>query len=109
MAIVTGQVASTSPAPLSTTAVAPLVLAPAGASTLVVSNVSGATVFVGEGSSSGAPTAAVLQASGFPIPSGAPPVSLPLYSTSRAVQMYVIAITGGTLTGSVGYVVSSAS
>ncbi len=109
MTIVAGQVASTSPTPLSTTTVAPLVLVPAAVCTLIVSNVSGATVYVGTGVSSSAPSATVLQASGFPIPSGAPPVSIPLYPGSRSVQLYVIAITGGTITGSVGYIVSTAS
>lgn len=106
--IVTGQLSASSLPALSTSVVATLPAIPPGVAAVTLSNVSGATVYVGTGPVGGtAPTAAVLAANGFPIPNNAPPVTLPGWPASRATQLYVIAV--GSITGPMGYVYGTAS
>lgn len=104
MAILTGQLPTAS---VSNTTVAPLVLVPPGPATVTLSNVSGVTVYVtATAASATAPTAAIVAASGFPIPSGAPPVTVPGFMGSAASQLYLVAGASGATAG-VGWIVST--
>lgn len=94
---------------LSTTVVSILTSVPASTASVIISNVSGATVFIGPGAGGVAPTAANLQAGGFAIPTGAPPVEIHTYPGSTGTLLYVIGATGGTLTGPVSALVATAS
>lgn len=107
MAIATGQVSSTSAQPLTNTTVVPLCLVPPGPCSVTVSNVSGATVYVGPGAGAQAPTAAALAAGGFAIPTGAPPVALPNTQKSGPTQLYVMAATAPTAGAPVSWAISS--
>lgn len=106
MALVAGQLSSTSNPVLSISAVVPLVSVPAGPCTVIISNTSGATVFVAPGGT--APTAAGLQGNGLPIPSGAPPVEFSTYPGSTGSTLYIVGASGGTITGAVGWLLSTA-
>jgi hypothetical protein len=68
---------------------------PAGPSTVIISNVSGGTVWVGG--------AAVTSSDGFPIPTGSPPVVIPGYVTSAATRLSAVA--GSAVT--VGVIIST--
>lgn len=108
MAIVTGQLSASSTPALSTSVVASLPVIPPGVSSFTVSNNSGATVFVGAApAGTTAPSAATLQADGFPIPTGAPPVTVPGFPASRATQIFIVA--SGTITGTMGFLISAAN
>jgi hypothetical protein len=107
MAIITGQVSSTSTPALSTTVVAPLVTVPAGPQTFVVSNASGATVFIGPGVGGQAPSATALMNGGFGIANGSTSSVVRDHQAASATPMYVIAITGGSLSGPVSYMIST--
>jgi hypothetical protein len=108
MAVITGQVSSTSSPALSTTVVALLVTVPAGPQTFVVSNVSGATVFIGPPAPGNqVPTATALMASGFPIANGSTSSVVRDHQAASSTPMYVIAITGGSLSGPVGWMIST--
>jgi hypothetical protein len=71
------------------TAASILTTVPAGPCTVILSNVSGQTVYVGG--------TAVSSSRGFPIPSGSPPVAIPGYPGSRASQLYAVAGSAVTL------------
>ena len=77
-----------------------LVNVPPGVATVVISNVSGATVYVGAGPNPATTT------NGFAIPTGAPPVTFPTYPGSTGSQLQVIA--GGAVTGPVSFIISTA-
>lgn len=86
-------------APTNTSAVA--FVMPPGPCTVVISNTSGVTVYVGAGSE------AVSATNGFAIPNGAPPVTIPAYPGSAGTPINVIAPTGS-VTGVVSWVISTA-
>ena len=92
MAINGGSLSSTSLPALSTTVSAVLCPVPPGVGAVVISNNSGATIFVTAG-------VAANQTNGFGIPTGAPPVMIPTYPGSRGTTLNVIVATGGTVTG----------
>jgi len=79
MAIVVGQTTVTGSS-------APFVSVPPGVNTLIVSNTSGATVYIGPGT--------VTATNGFAIPNGAPPVSIPGFNASKPTQLSVIGTSG---------------
>lgn len=107
MAITTGQVSSTSTPALTNSTVIPLCLVLSGPCAVTISNVSGATVYIGPGAAGQAPTAAQLVAGGFAIPTGAPPVQLPNLQKSGAAQLYVTAATAPTAGAPVSWAISS--
>lgn len=94
--IVVGQLNSASG--LSTTAAVQFLNVPA-ASTVVLSNNSGASVFVGG--------ANVTDDNGFEIATGAPPVTFTAASTLGAAVLYVKAAASGTLTGGFSWLAST--
>lgn len=107
MAIITGQVSSSSTPPLSTTTVAYLVTVPAGPQTFVVSNISGATIFIGPGVGGQPPTATALQAGGFGVANGATSSVVRDHQAASATPLYVMGITGGSLSGPVCFMIST--
>lgn len=106
MAIVTGQVVTAS---LSTSVVVPLVTVPAGPQTFAVSNLSGATVFIGPGQGGQPPTAAELQSGGFGIANGSVSSVVRDHQAASATMLYVIAASGGSISGPVTYMISTDS
>jgi hypothetical protein len=104
MAITTGGIPTAS---VSNTTVAPIALVPPGPSTVILTNVSGVTVYIGAVPvGTAAPTATVVVATGFPIPSGAPPVVIPGSMGSAPTQLYLIAGASGATAG-VGWLIST--
>lgn len=101
MAITAGQLTSSSLPALSLTVAATLCPVPPGVGTVVVSNNCGGTIFVTAG-------VAATQTNGFPIPNGAPPVAIPTYPGSKGTTLSVIVATGSTISGPVGWLISSA-
>jgi hypothetical protein len=111
MAIATGNVSSTSANPLTNTTVVPLCTVPSGPCTVTISNVSGATVYVGPGTGAGGATPpasiAALANGGFAIPTGAPPVPLSNLQKSGAVPLFVTAATAPTAGAPVSWAIST--
>lgn len=71
---------------------------PPGQCTLMLTNSSGVTVYVGG--------AGVTTGNGCPIPAGALPVAVPGYPSSASSVLYVVA-GAGTVTGPVGWLLST--
>jgi hypothetical protein len=71
------------------TAASLAVTVPAGPCTLILSNTSGETVYVGGPE--------VTADSGFPVPSGSPPVPVPGYPGSAESELYAVAGSAATL------------
>jgi hypothetical protein len=71
------------------TAATEIASVPAGPCTVILSNVSGETVYVGG--------SAVSAARGFPVPSGVTPVVIPGYPSSAATQLWAVGGTAATI------------
>lgn len=98
--LVTSQLNNASSVPvLSGGSVVPLVTVPPGPCTVVISNTTNVTVYLGTG-------ATLTVGNGFPLPSGALPVSFTTEATSNGETLYVLpASTPGS--GAVGALVST--
>lgn len=101
MAINGGSLSSTSAPALSSGAAAQLCVVPPGVGTVLISNNSGATVYVTAGKTA-------TTANGFAIPTGAPPVAIPVYPGSQGVALSVIAGTAPTAGAPVSWMISTA-
>jgi hypothetical protein len=77
-----------------------MVVVPNGPCQVVISNVSGATVYV-------TTTVAATSTNGFAIPTGAPPVTFTGYPGSTGASLNVIADSGGSVTGVVSWLIST--
>lgn len=93
MAVTTGAATPTTSSTVLTTV-------PNGPCQVVISNTSGATVYVGAGSH------AVTATNGFAIPNNAPPITFTGYPGSTGSTLNVIAV--GTITGVVSWLISTA-
>jgi len=89
---------------LSTTVAAQLCTVPPGVGAVVISNTCGATIYV----AAGVTASQTGQINGFAIPTGAPPVTIPTFPGSKGTTLSVIVATGGTISGAVSWLVSSA-
>ena len=101
MAINGGSLTSSSLPALSLTVAATLCQVPPGVGAVIVSNTSGATVFITAG-------VTATQTNGFAIPNNAPPVTIPTYPGSKGTFLSVIVATGGTISGAVSWITTSA-
>lgn len=78
-----------------------MVMVPNGPCNVIVSNTSGATVYV-------TANVAATATNGLAIPTGAPPVTFNGYPGSTGATLNVIAASGGTVTGVVSWLISTA-
>lgn len=101
MAINGGTLSSTSNPALSNSSAAQLCVVPPGVGAVVISNNSGATVYVTAGKTA-------TTANGFAIPTGAPPVTIPTFAGSAGTTLSVIAGTAPTAGAPVSWLISSA-
>jgi hypothetical protein len=100
MAISSGTLSSTSSPALSNASAVTLCTVPPGEATVIISNNSGATVYVAAG-------VTATTANGFAIPTGAPPVPIPTYPTSTGTTLSIIAGTAPTAGAPVSWLISN--
>lgn len=100
MAINGGSIGGSSSPALSASTSAVVCPVPPGVGTVIVSNTSGVTVYLAAG-------VAATATNGFAIPTGAPPVEIPMYPGSKGTTFNVLA-GSGSITGSVSWLVSTA-
>jgi hypothetical protein len=101
VAINGGSLSSTSTPALSNSTAATLCQVPPGVGVVIISNNSGATVYVTAG-------VTATTTNGFAIPTGAPPVTIPTYPGSKGTALSVIAGTAPTASAPVSWLISSA-
>lgn len=101
MSINGGTLSSTSTPALSNASAVQLCVVPPGVGTVILSNNSGATVYV-------AANVTATTTNGFAIPTGAPPVMIPVYPGSKGATLSVIAGTAPTAGAPVSWLISTA-
>lgn len=101
MAINGGSISSTSSPALSDSASVQLCTVPPGVGAVLISNNSGATVYITAG-------VAATATNGFGIPTGAPPVEIPMFPGSKGTVLNVIAATSPTSGAPVSWLTSTA-
>ena len=98
--IASGALSTTSLPALSNTTAATLCEVPPGAGAVVITNNCGATVYIAAG-------VTATTANGLAIPTGAPPVTIPLFPGSRGTTLSIIAGAAPTAGAPVSWLIST--